>query len=74
MDFIPNEVYCNVGNTIQFNMSNSHNAVEKLVSQIMKIIKPIRRRFQYKIWPHRSFVPNEAKHTIMFVNRTFLME
>ena len=28
MNFIPNEVLCNVGDTIQFIMSNSHIAVE----------------------------------------------
>ena len=29
MNFVPNEVICNVGDTIQFIMSNSHNAMLK---------------------------------------------
>lgn len=62
MNFVPDEVICNTGDSIQFIMSNSHNAVE--VSQLnYENNNPtaLDGGFNVDYGQTEFFVPNEAK-------------
>lgn len=62
MNFIPNEVVCNVGDTIQFIMSNSHNAVEVSQSNYENNNpNPLEGGFNVNYGQTSFFVPTEAK-------------
>ena len=62
MNFVPNEVICNVGDTIKFIMSNSHNAVEVSQSNYENNNpNPLEGGFNVNYGQTEFFVPNEAK-------------
>ena len=62
MNFTPNEVLCNIGDTIQFIMSNSHNAVEVSQSNYENNNpNPLDGGFNIDYGHTEFFVPNEAK-------------
>ena len=62
MNFVPDEVTCNIGDTIQFVMSNSHNAVE--VSQLNyenNDSEALQGGFNVDYGETSFFIPTEAK-------------
>ena len=62
MNFVPNEVICDVGDTIQFIMSNSHNAVEVSQSNYENNDpNPLEGGFNINYGQTEFFIPNEAK-------------
>tara|TARA_B100000900_G_C20575730_1_gene715244 strand:- start:548 stop:916 length:369 start_codon:yes stop_codon:yes gene_type:complete len=62
MNFVPNEVICNVGDTIQFIMSSSHNAVEVSQSNYENNNPTaLDGGFNVNYGQTSFFVPNEAK-------------
>jgi len=62
MNFVPDEVICNVGDTIQFIMSSSHNAVEVSQSNYENNNPTaLDGGFNVNYGQTSFFVPNEAK-------------
>ena len=62
MNFVPNEVICNIGDTIEFIMSSSHNAVE--VSQLnyeTNNTDALQGGFNIDFGETAFFVPTESK-------------